>query len=136
MIGLTNENLSTYTINENTKFIDADVFSGCHRLTSIIIPNGVIYIGGMAFWGCKLESIVIPDSITNISGSTFWGCGNLTSIVIPDSITFIGAKAFCDCTSLTDVYYTGTAEEWRAIIIEGSNEEHTSATIHYNYTDE
>ena len=62
-----------------------------------------------------------------------------TDIIIPsvspdgDSVTSIGFSAFYGCTALKDVYYTGTAEQWKAIAIWSSNSYLTNATIHYNY---
>ena len=39
----------------------------------------------------------------------------MESIVIPASVTYIDGTAFTDCDSLTDIYYAGTAEQWKAI---------------------
>lgn len=111
LIGITNENMSTYTIHEDTKIIASTAFSGCSRMTSI----------------------TIPDSVTSIGYEAFYSCGSLSSIVIPDSVTSIGACAFYSCGSLTDVYYTGSEEEWAEIEIYDANNSLFYATIHYNY---
>ena len=75
--------------------IGSCTFYDCTYLTSITIPNGVIYIGNQAFEGCiRLKSITIPDSVTEIGGWAFAGCASLTSVTIPDSITKIGEAAF------------------------------------------
>lgn len=65
----------------------------------------------------------------SIGDSAFLYCSSLTSITIPNSVTSIGDEAFDYCfPSLTDVYYTGTEEQWNAIMIDCSLP--TSATIH------
>ena len=75
--------------------IGSCTFYDCTYLTSITIPNGVIYIGNQALEGCiRLKSITIPDSVTEIGGWAFAGCASLTSVTIPDSITKIGEAAF------------------------------------------
>jgi hypothetical protein len=57
-------------------------------------------------------------------------------VVIPDSVTLIDYHAFNDCSKLKDVYYTGSEEEWNAILIGSCNPSLTNATIHYNYVPE
>lgn len=114
LIELTNKNMSTYEIHEDTKIIAYGVFRDCNRLTSI----------------------TIPDSVTSIGSDAFNGCSNLSSVVIGDSVTSIGSRAFSDCSKLTDVYYTGTQEQWNQIAIDNewnNNYNLINATIHYNY---
>ncbi|MBR5143435.1 MAG: leucine-rich repeat domain-containing protein, partial [Clostridia bacterium] len=61
VIEVTNKNMSSYPINENTRIIAASAFVGCSRLTSIEIPDGVTAIGTSAFSNCdSLTSVVIP----------------------------------------------------------------------------
>uniref|UniRef100_UPI00405659A2 leucine-rich repeat protein n=1 Tax=Acetatifactor sp. TaxID=1872090 RepID=UPI00405659A2 len=73
------------------------------KVTSVIIPEGVISIGDGAFSGCRtLENISIPDTVTSIGQQAFQGTG-LTSIVIPDSVTAIGHGAFASCEKLEKV---------------------------------
>ncbi len=75
----------------------------------IVIPSTheglpVKEIGGSAFSGCsRLTSVVIPDSVTSIGTSAFRDCTSLTSIKIPDSVTSIGGYEFYGCKSLTSV---------------------------------
>lgn len=111
-------------------------FNSCSNLASITIPENVTSIGMRAFDSCvRLTSITIPDSVTSIGRSAFSKCRGLTSITIPDSVTSIGNMAFQNCSSLKTVYYTGSEEEWSAII--GSlGLGLTSATIIYNYVPE
>jgi hypothetical protein len=51
-------------------------------------------------------------------------------------VTSIGDYAFYDCLKLKDVYYTGSAEAWKAITIDPGNSYLSNATIHYNYVPE
>ncbi len=158
LYSITNKNLSTYQIHEDTKVIGSYVFSGCERLGSITIPDGVTSIGNAAFYNCSnLTSIDIPDSVTSIGSSAFYYCSNLTSvtfgedsqltsigssaflycsnltsIVIPDSVTSIGESAFNNsCTSLTSIYYMGTYEDWCEINIGNFNYKLSGASRYY-----
>lgn len=54
---------------------------GCTNLERVVIPDGVVNIGGYAFGGCtSLKTAVIPDSATNIGGSVFINCKSLIAI--------------------------------------------------------
>ncbi len=79
-------------------------FYGCNGLTSVNIPNSVTFIGSSAFYGCTgLTSVNIGNSLTSIGSSAFYGCTGLTSVTIPNSVTSIDDKAFYGCTGLTSV---------------------------------
>ena len=111
------------------------------EVTSVNIPNGVTSIGSLAFGGyTSLIRITVPDSVTGIGSVAFTSCTSLASIIIPESVTSIGRGAFSDCTRLAHIYYTGTQEQWNAIIKDddwnynmGSNVE-GGTVITYNYT--
>ena len=84
--------------------IDANVFSGCSSLASVILPKGITSISDRVFYDCSnLTSIIIPEGVTKIGNYAFYGCSSLASISIPQSITSIGYYAFTDCISLTDI---------------------------------
>ena len=96
--------VKTVVIENGVTFIGAYAFTGCTELTSISIPSSVSGIGAHAFHGCAgLTSIVIPQDATFIGASAFSGCTGLTSIMIPQNATFIGASAFFECTGLTSI---------------------------------
>ena len=118
--------------------IGAYAFSGCDRLESVILPNGLTTIGEGVFEGCSalkkfkgkfasedgralivdkvlksfapagLTEYTIPDIVTTIGDSAFSDCTSLTSITISDSVTTIGCDAFAYCRSLTSVYCKAT----------------------------
>ena len=67
--------------------IGEHAFLNCTKLTSIILPEGVVSIGAGAFSGCSnLVSVVIPESVVSIGTDTFSGCSQeLTLQVTPGS---------------------------------------------------
>ena len=54
-------------------------FSFCDMkgIDSIVIPEGIKYIGGHAFEGCEFKSIVLPKSLEYLSTHVFGNCKNL-----------------------------------------------------------
>ncbi len=146
--------LKSITIPDSVTNIGYRAFYECTGLTSITIPDSVTSIGEYAFYECTgLTSITIPDSVTSIDGWAFH-CAGLTSIIISNSVTSIGRGAFAECGYLTtvtigngvtsigdfaffacpitDVYFTGSEEEWNAIVIGLDNNDLRYANIHYN----
>ena len=84
--------------------IGASAFSGCTRLTEVIIPAGVTSIGGSAFNGCtKLAKVTIPDSVTSIGTKAFYGCTALNSVTIPGGVTTISDQTFYNCSGLDNI---------------------------------
>ena len=60
-------------------------FSGCTKITSITIPEGVTHIGFCAFDGCSnLTSITLPSTVKSIEWGAFINCDKLQTIYIPD----------------------------------------------------
>ena len=78
--------------------IGDEAFGDCYKITSVIIPDGVMSTGNWAFVNCVcLTSIRIPDNVTSISSNAFYDCKSLTSVTIPQSVTSIGYGAFSRC---------------------------------------
>ena len=99
----------TFTISgsgemKNYSWESVPWYSSRTTIQSVVIEDGVTYIGESAFWACSsLTSVVIPDSVTTIGGYAFSECSSLTSVTIPDSVTTIGSGTFGGCSSLTSV---------------------------------
>ena len=79
-------------------------FSSCSGITSLTIPNSVIYIGEGAFEFCSgLTSLTIPNSVISIGGLAFFGCNSITSVTIPSSVTSISGTIFGRCSNLNSI---------------------------------
>lgn len=78
---------------------------------------------------------IIPVTTVNtmIGGSAFEYCKSLTSVIIPASVTEIGRSAFSS-DSLTDIYYGGTAEQWKAIGGSSAISIFSNCKVHYEST--
>jgi len=54
LVGVTDVNLSSYTIDQNTKIVCDKAFENCKSMTSIVIPSAVEYMGEFVFANCEL----------------------------------------------------------------------------------
>ena len=106
------DSLTNITVPQSVTYIGVNAFNSCTNLSSITLStNNITSIRSHTFSGCsKLSSIVIPDGVTSIQSGAFFNCTKLTSITIPGSVTSIGSNVFTGCTSLNDIRYSGTSE--------------------------
>lgn len=106
------DSLTNITVPQSVTYIGVNAFNSCTNLSSITLStNNITSIRSHTFSGCsKLSSIVIPDGVTSIQSGAFFNCTKLTSITIPGSVTSIGSNVFTGCTSLNDISYSGTSE--------------------------
>lgn len=80
--------------------IGDNAFSGCDKMTNVIIPDGVTSIGSSAFSGSyRLTSVTIPNSVTSIGSRAFFSCS--MPMTIPSSVTSIGVAAFGGIQTIT-----------------------------------
>ena len=131
-------NLSSIIMGNSVTSIGNYTFCDCTSLSSIVIPDSVTNIGEYAFYECySLSSVVIGDSVTRIGDIAFANCYSLSSVVIPDSVTSIGRGAFSGChSSLCTEYefgkYVRSGDNPYAVLIEVTNKNMSSYTIHEN----
>jgi hypothetical protein len=95
--------LSSLTLPEGLIYIDDNALAGRKPLSLLTIPNTVTTIGDCVFWECNLKEMVIPESVTYIGAELFHSCHALESVTLPSGITRIPHDMFCDCQSLRQV---------------------------------
>lgn len=100
----------SYTIPNSVIEIADFAFSNCTLLTSVIMNNGLKYIGMNAFDGSGINSINVPSSVTLMGAYAFANCTKATSINLPPSITSINNYVFSNCKAATTVNLPSTLE--------------------------
>jgi LPXTG-motif cell wall-anchored protein len=100
----------------NFTITDGVVSAGGSCIGDVVIPDGVIGIGGWAFgYASSLTSITLPEGLVSIGAGAFQDQLLLTSLTIPASVTDIGYGAFrfAGLTSITvetgNANYTSTS---------------------------
>lgn len=74
--------------------VDGDLKSYIGDSNEVIIPYNVITIGDGAFLGKKVTSVIIPNTVKYIGNEAFRDCLLLNEIRIPSSVEYIEPDAF------------------------------------------
>lgn len=96
-------------IPEGVKYI-GDCSCSDTEITSLKLPNTLKSIGYRAFSGNrKLTNIDFGSGIKNIGagfgGMTFFACDALTKVEIPSNVKLIGESAFANCWNLSNLIF-------------------------------
>ena len=84
--------------------VNSEAFSRCSRLTSVTVPEGVMFIGYNAFEECSsLTDVDLPQGLAEIGDYAFDMCSALLSVDIPEGVAYVGMHAFDCCFSLVRV---------------------------------
>lgn len=105
-----NSNLESITIPETVKSIGANAFYGTLWLQNMQKENPLVIVNNIVIDGTTCEgNVVIPDGVVAIGDMAFqnWSDTNLTGIQIPESVVSIGESAFMGCKELEKIEYTG-----------------------------
>lgn len=98
------DNINGYLVDR----IEANAFNNCKTLSSMTLPENLLYIGESAFKDCSnMTTVYIPASTISIGTSAFSGCKHLLSVNIPSSTTYIGADAFLGSSALGTITVDG-----------------------------
>lgn len=90
--------ITSVTIGRGVTAIESGTFRSCHSLKKVVLPEGLIKIDKYAFTHCEnLDDAVIPSTVKYIGGAAFWGC-KLKNVVLPPEPDFISKDAFVGCT--------------------------------------
>ena len=102
--------LTSVTIPNSVTSIGPYAFSECSGLTSVVFnAENCSTMGSSSspvFSGCtRISSLTIGEGVKTIPNYAFYNCSGLTSVTIPNSVTSIGESAFSVCSGLTSVVF-------------------------------
>ncbi len=84
--------------------VDKFAFYQCDFVKTIVLPEGMTYIGEHAFEECaSLVAVKLPETLMRIDRCAFNHCASLQSIIIPENVDYIGDYAFAKCNALAMV---------------------------------
>lgn len=73
------------------------------KISSIVLPSGLVEIGEASLSSTPLASITIPGTVTTIGQGAFSNCDELVLVELPASVTEVASHAFLDCDKLATV---------------------------------
>jgi hypothetical protein len=93
-----------YVVPSSVTNVEVNAFSGCSRLTNVILPGGIAALSDAAFQGCvALMDIIIPNGVSTVGFGAFADCTNLRRATFLGETCELGESVFGDCTSLREV---------------------------------
>ena len=127
--------LESITIGSGVESLGDEWIASCRRLENITVsPENKTYssVDGVLFnkdkselsaypIGNKRSSYTIPDGVKKIGKKAFYGCRYIESLTIPVSVAEIEASALGNCYDIRAVYYLGTREQWKEVVIGADN---------------
>ena len=83
----------------------------------VTFESGITSIGSYAFSGCEqIPNIELPLGMSVMKEGAFRNCKGLTSVTIPKTVQSIGQYAFDGCEALDTIVFSGTENEWKALL--------------------
>ena len=108
------KDITTINIHPKTKYIYEWALKDCILIKEVEIPDSVIIICEVAFYGChNLETVKLPKNLKYMSYA-FEYCQKLTYVTLPKSMKCLGKGNFI-LTNITVLSYEGTVNEWNAL---------------------
>ena len=109
------EKCTSLTCVENMdklKYIPSKAFKDCIELKEISIPDGVQWIGEMAFYNSGITEVIIPKDVINVYEEAFKNCKSLTNVTFLQKYgtKIINDSVFEGCTALTNISLDGVTE--------------------------
>ena len=104
--------LTTYEIADGCKVILGIAFDANKTVESITIPDSVVSVDMIAFYGrTALKSITFEGDVEYIGYAAFSGCTSLENLVIPEGVKSFDLTGITDYSSLKSISFPSTIEE-------------------------
>ena len=116
-------------VNEGTKGIADKLFAKRKDITSVILPDSLLYLGNETFKDNNvIESVDLGDGLTFIGEKAFSGCMNLKTVDIGLNVNKISWYAFEGCLNLVEANFANPYNWYLSLNSDYSNGWPTDAT--------
>ena len=76
---------------------------GKGTVKSVVIEEGVTYLGSWSFYACGVEDVTLPSSMNEVGEGAFSRCSKLTGVSMPEGLKRIDRGAFSNCGSIAEI---------------------------------
>ena len=129
-----NTSITSCVVQNDTKYIYNNCFSGCSSLVNLTIPSGIEYVGGGCFTGCSSLSYneysnayYLGNSTNNYVLLVKAKNTSISTCTINANTKFIGYGAFNACSSISTITIPSNV-----INIYGQHEDYSDYYVFYN----
>ena len=104
LVDLENKDISTLTINKDTKYLAPYSCAYTTKLKELIVPSNIEEIGHGAFYNSKaLEKVTFEEGVKKINDKAFMRSENLKQTKFTNTINTLGEAVFAYCTNLDNI---------------------------------
>ena len=89
--------ITSMVIPNSVKYIGRVIFDGCYYLISVNIPASLEEIGSLGSTGVVFDDLSLPNTLKKIGASAFSGCRINGKLTLPHSLEELGESAFENC---------------------------------------
>ncbi len=118
--------------SDNIYFDDIVIVPYGDLITEAVIADGVCEIYEGEFYASQLDCVTLSNDVTYIGEFAFAYSEFLKDVVISDNVTEIGEYAFYDSSRLANVWYAGSKEDFKNIVICENNQPLLDAVWHFD----
>lgn len=103
-------NLSSVSIYNSASLwcigLGKESFKGCSKITNLVIPNRVTFIGEKTFENCtSLKQISMQGNVMKTIGNeAFRNCQSLENLILPTSVESLGNGMLKECSGFKTLY--------------------------------
>ncbi|MBO7112265.1 MAG: leucine-rich repeat domain-containing protein [Bacteroidaceae bacterium] len=130
VVSICKGSLSYFRFGNEIKYISQYAFGGCIKLTSITIPEEVVYLGDFSFQNCTNLKTIVFEGNPTIYSYAFIGCSSIDSIILKSQTPPAAVFNYINTDGNTELFFTDAAYKNAVLCIpEGSYYDYAASDL-------
>ncbi len=97
-------------LSRNIREVKREAFSGCEKICSVSLPDGLTTITRWLFKGCRSLQMIGTDSVEEYQGGCFQDCGSLEHFTFSSRTRSLGTELFTGAENLKTIHFSCTSD--------------------------